>query len=116
MHELGLCEEILGATLRRAGGRRVARVRVRVGGHPVDAGVIDQGFRMAAAGTAAADADIDVVVEPPGRCRACGHLAPATDPMALLACPRCQSLDVEATGEDWAVLESITFHDGSPRT
>ncbi len=36
MHELGLCEAIVAATVRRAAGRRVTAVRVRIGGVDVD--------------------------------------------------------------------------------
>lgn len=110
MHETGLCEAIVAAALRRAGGRPVAGVRVRVGGHPVDPRVIDQGFRIAAAGTEAAGAEVDVVLEPlSARCRTCGRDSPATDPLALMACTRCGGLDIEAVGEDRVVLESITY-------
>jgi hydrogenase nickel incorporation protein HypA/HybF len=110
MHEMGLCEAIVEATLRRADGRQVSGVRVRVAGHPVDQAVIDQGFRMAAAGTQAEHAAIDLVVEPlAARCRACGYKTSGTEPLAMVACSRCESLDIEAVGEERVVLESITF-------
>jgi hydrogenase nickel incorporation protein HypA/HybF len=110
---MGLCETIVETVLRAAGGRQVSSARVRVGGHPVDPGVIDQGFRMAAAGTSAAGAAIEVVVEPlTVHCRDCGADAPVASAMDLTACSRCGGVDVEVTGAEYAVLDSIAF--GAP--
>lgn len=109
MHELGLCQGILEAALRRADGRAVRAVRVRVGGHPVDPAVIDQGFRLAALGTVAEQARLELVQEPSlARCRDCGATAPA-DGLALASCRACGGVDVEVIGDETAVLESITF-------
>ena len=109
VHELGLCAAVAEAVLRRAGDRRVRAVRVRIGGHPVDPEVINQGFALAAAGTVAEHAAVDVVMEPMSvHCRSCGHTAPSDDPLATYACPGCGGLDIEVTGEDRVVLESIT--------
>ena len=109
MHEMGLCEGIVEAALRRADGRRVTAVRVRVGGHPVDPDVVDQGFRLAAAGTLAEEASLDLVQEPMRlRCRRCRRDAPVEDHLAMVACPRCGALDIELTGDDRVLLESIT--------
>lgn len=46
MHELGLCEDILRAVLKRADGRRVRACRVRIGGHPVDPDVIETNIQV----------------------------------------------------------------------
>ena len=114
MHEMGLCEAIVEATLRRANGRAVKTVRVRVGGHPVNPGVIDQGFRLAAAGTVAADANIDLVMTPPTvHCRGCGAHATVADAFDLAVCAQCGSVDVEVSGTDEVVLESITLKQGA---
>jgi len=114
MHELGLCEAIVEATLRRARGREVTAVRVRVGGHPVDDAVIEQGFRLAAMGTVAENADLDLVCEPVMlRCRMCGAASPVLDGANLAACPSCGAIDVEVTGEENAVLESVTVVPGA---
>ena len=108
MHESGLCEALVEATLRRAQGRRVSAVRVRIGGHPVDPAVIDQGFQVAALGTLAEGASVDVVVDPMTvRCNGCGQASPVTDAMSLAACPRCGGIDVEVDGHEDATLESI---------
>ncbi len=114
MHELGLCEAIVAAVLKRADGRRVSGARVRISGHPVDPGVIDQGFRMAAAGTPAADALVEVVHEPASvRCRGCGESSTAAAVPNLVVCPRCGGLDIEVAAGHEAVLESITVDESA---
>ncbi|GIH23243.1 hypothetical protein Aph01nite_15530 [Acrocarpospora phusangensis] len=121
MHETGLCDAIVQAILHRAEGRRVTSVRVRVGGHvgghEIDPAVIDQGFRVAAAGTPAQDADVEVVIEPLSvRCRGCSREAPAVDASTLVACPRCGGVDIEVNGGTEVHLEMIVFEptEGKP--
>jgi hydrogenase nickel incorporation protein HypA/HybF len=105
-----MCEAIVGATLRRAAGRRVTGIRVRIGGHAVDRDVVTQGIQLAAAGTPAADLAVDLLLEPMSvRCGNCGRTAPVTDHLAMVACPACGGVDVELTGSDEVVLESITY-------
>jgi hydrogenase nickel incorporation protein HypA/HybF len=110
MHELGLCEDILHAVLRRADGRRVRAARVRVGGHPVDPDVIETNVQVAAVGTPAEDLRVDVVSVPSNlRCRSCGHVADAGDALALVACRGCGGVDIAYDSEQHeVVLESIT--------
>jgi hydrogenase nickel incorporation protein HypA/HybF len=117
VHELGLCEGIVEAALRRADGRRVRAVRVRLGGHPVDSAVIQQGVQVAALGTVAEDMRVEVVMDPAiARCRDCGAQAPVTDAVALTACSQCGGIDVEVTGTEDAVLESISLDRPEERT
>lgn len=110
MHELGLCEDILRAVLRRAEGRRVRAARVRIGGHPVDPDVIETNVQVAAAGTPAEGLRVEVVSVPSTmRCRDCGASADAADAFALVACRHCGGIDVAyETEEHEVVLESIT--------
>lgn len=106
---MGLCDAMVQATLRRANGRRVHGVRVRVGGHLVDREVIAQGFRLAASGTVAEDAEVDLVLDPMTlECASCGRRAPVNDHLAMVACPGCGGLDITLSGMEGAVLESIT--------
>jgi hydrogenase nickel incorporation protein HypA/HybF len=107
VHELGLCEGIVEAVERRAAGRRVTGVRVRVGAlHRVSGPAFDQAFSMVSMGTVAEDAEVDLVVVPVGiACRACGRLSESED--AHAACPGCGSPDVEVSGGDELTLESI---------
>jgi Zn finger protein HypA/HybF involved in hydrogenase expression/hemerythrin-like domain-containing protein len=115
MHELGLCEAVADAVVRRARGRPVAWARVRVGGHAVDPEVIAQGVAVAAAGTSAEGMDLQVVADPArARCRSCGAEAPVTDALALAACSRCGGIDVEVTGAEHAVLEAVGYRPAAP--
>ncbi|RFS87441.1 hydrogenase maturation nickel metallochaperone HypA [Actinomadura spongiicola] len=109
MHELGMCEAIVEAAVRRAGDRKVRAMRVRVGGHPVDPEVIEQGVRMAALGTVAEGAGVDLVLEPLRvHCRRCRAETPVNSAVALAACPACGAVDVTSAGHENVVLESIT--------
>jgi len=114
MHELGMCEAIVDAIERRAGQRPVAHVRVRVGRlHHVHPEAFDQAFAMAAAGSVAEDASAELVMLPVrGRCHACHADFEAEDSFGYgyrEACPKCGGVDVEMTGGDELVLESIEY-------
>jgi len=62
MHEVGLCEGIVDAALRRAAGRRPTSVRVRVGGHhAADREALEQAFQVLTIDTELADAALVVV-------------------------------------------------------
>lgn len=107
MHEFGLCEAILESVERRAAGRKVARVRVRIGTlHRVVEPALEQAFSLVAIGTVAENAAVDLVVIPArARCDGCGAEAEVSDPLAV--CPACGSLDVALSGGDDLILESI---------
>jgi hydrogenase nickel incorporation protein HypA/HybF len=110
VHETGLSEAIVGAALRCGNGRRITAVRVRVGGHPVDPAVVTMGFELAATGTAAEGAELELVLDPMSvRCNQCGHTGVANDHLAMVVCTDCGSLDIELDGNDEAVLESVTL-------
>jgi hydrogenase nickel incorporation protein HypA/HybF len=115
VHELGLCEAIVAATVRRAAGRRVTGVRVRIGGHAVDPDVMAQGIQLAAAGTVAENVAVDLVLEPMRfSCRDCGRVGPIEDHLGMVACSRCGGIDIDVTGTDDVRLESITVDAGAP--
>jgi hydrogenase nickel incorporation protein HypA/HybF len=117
MHELGLCEGIVDAVLHRARGRRVSGMRVRIGGHVVDDAVLRQGIALSSAGTVAAGAEVDLVLEPMQvRCGGCGVESPVRDHLATVACPRCGGVDVEVIGDEEVILESIVVEaaEGEP--
>jgi hydrogenase nickel incorporation protein HypA/HybF len=107
MHELGLCEEILEAVERRAAGRRVTRVRLRVGTlHRVAELALKQSFSLVADGTVAEGAAIDLVVVPiRATCAACRQATEADE--VPVACAACGSTELEVIGGDELVLESI---------
>jgi hydrogenase nickel incorporation protein HypA/HybF len=109
MHELGLCEDIVAAIEQRAQERPVARVKIRVGRlHHVHPEAFAQSFAMAAAGGVVDGADADLVLLPvTAHCRACGLDTEAEE--LIYSCSACGSFDVELTGGEELVLESIEY-------
>jgi hydrogenase nickel incorporation protein HypA/HybF len=109
VHEFGLCEGVLEAVQTRAAGRPVAGIRVRCGvRHAVDPDTMAQAFGFVAAGTEADGAAVEVVTVPATlTCRDCGAASETTDQLAV--CPRCGSANVELTGGDELVLESVRY-------
>ncbi len=109
MHELGLCTSIVDAIERRAGERPVAAVRVRVGLlHHVHPEAFELSFAVAAMGTVAEDASADLVLIPvQARCGSCGHSWLCD--LVPVACPQCEAMQVDLTGGDELVLESIEY-------
>jgi len=116
MHEYGLCEGVLETVRQRAGGRKVAGIRVRFGvRHAVVEESLVQAFSFVAAGTEAAGAVVELVTVPATiDCRDCGLRAETTDVLAL--CPRCGGDDVTISGGDEMTLESITYEPASPQS
>lgn len=109
MHELGLCEDIVHAIEARAGERPVARVRVRVGRlHHVHPEAFEQSFQVAAVGSCAEDAAAELVLLPVrSRCQSCD--AEAESGELPLSCSVCGGVDLELTGGDELILESIEY-------
>lgn len=110
MHELGLCSSIIEAVERRAGERRVARVKVRVGRlHHVHPDAFEQSFAIAAMGTVAEGAGADLVLLPArARCGSCGSESEGDE--VPVFCPACGGSGMEVTGGDELMLESIEYH------
>jgi hydrogenase nickel incorporation protein HypA/HybF len=109
MHEFGLCEGVLAAVRQRASGRKVAGIRVRFGvRHHVDQESLAHAFGVVAEGTEAEGAAVELVTVPATlTCRGCGFTGQTTDVLAV--CPRCAGDDVEISGGDEMVLESISY-------
>lgn len=109
MHELGLCAGVVDAVQRRAEGRSVVRVGVRVGVlHRVAPEAFEQAFAVAAAGTVAENAEPELVFVPvEARCRGCGAGFTSHDPMP--ACPHCTGLDVGTHGGEELMLEWLQY-------
>ena len=109
MHELGLCTSIVDAIERRAGERHVANVRVRVGRlHHVHPDAFDQSFAIAAMGTVAEQASAELVLVPvAAHCSGCDGAWECDD--VPLACPTCESVNIDLVGGDELVLESVEY-------
>jgi hydrogenase nickel incorporation protein HypA/HybF len=108
MHEIGYCEGVLDAVERRAAGRPVARVGVRVGAlHR-----FEQSFQLVEAGGVADGATTEVVTIPArASCRSCGADFQAAD--AAPACSTCGSPAVDVAGGDEVVLEWVEYRDSA---
>ena len=107
MHEFGYAEALRDVVERRAAGRPVLRIRVQAGVlHRLDQESLGQAFGMVAADGVAAGATIELVTVPLAvRCRACQAQAESQDPLPL--CLSCGSADLDVSGGDEFVLESI---------
>ena len=116
MHELGLCEDIVAAVEQRAGERPVARVTIRVGRlHHIHPEAFDQSFAMAAAGGVADGAAAQLVLLPVRvRCHGCDTEHQANELIAV--CPDCGGVDIELTGGEELVLESIEYRPSPSHT
>lgn len=114
MHEMGYCEGLLEAVERRAAGRRVTGVGVRIGAvHRVVAEAFEQSFQLAALGGPAEGATTTLVVVPVrAHCMDCRADFESTDPSP--ACASCGSLDVAAEGGDEVVLEWLQYAEAAP--
>ncbi len=103
MHEYGLAEGVLATVMRqRAGGRKVAGIRVRFGGEARRRRRIHgPGVQLRRRGYGGGRATIELVTvhEAPITCRDCG-LDGAETGDVLTVCPRCAGEDVQITGGD----------------
>ena len=119
MQELELCKGIVEATQRRARGRRVSAVRVRVAGPSLDLWELERAFYMLCTGTVADGAQLEVLTEASTvTCEDCGAQLPPADRTAagpttvvaaLVICPSCRSLVTQWAFHEGAVVESVTF-------
>jgi hydrogenase nickel incorporation protein HypA/HybF len=106
-----MCEAIIQAVERQAAGRRVAKVRVRVGRLlRVHEPALEQCFELVAQGTVAEGASIEMVELPVvTRCKGCGH-EDESDELALV-CPICTGSSLEVIGGEELLLESICLEE-----
>ena len=111
MHEVSLGEAILDAVERRAAGRKVRRVKVRVGTlHRVVGPALDQGFMMVSEGSVAEGAVLEMVTMPVTvTCRSCGEHHHSEE-MAF-ECLACGSPEVSYEGGEELILESLELED-----
>ena len=109
MHEFGFCEGILEAVQRRAAGRRVKRVTVRAGVlHRLARDAMQQGFAVAAIGSEAEGAILDLSFVPARWCcRLCQREAEAAD--INMVCSSCGGIEIDIRGGQEMILESIEY-------
>jgi hydrogenase nickel incorporation protein HypA/HybF len=109
VHELGLCESVLDAVEKRAAGRRVIALRVKIGVlHRVPRESFDSAFTVMSTGSVAQGAAVDFVVLPVRvHCRSCTLDSRADD--LLASCPRCGAAEFDSDGGDEVLLDSIAL-------
>jgi hydrogenase nickel incorporation protein HypA/HybF len=114
MHEYGLAEGVLATVRQRAGGRKVAGIRVRFGvKHAVVEESLAQAWSFVAEGTEAEGSAVTLVTVPATiSCQDCGLTAETSDVLAV--CPACGGENVEITGGDEMTLESVTYEAPAP--
>jgi hydrogenase nickel incorporation protein HypA/HybF len=111
MHELSIAEAIVGVAERHAAGRRVYAVDV-VTGHlrQVVPAALEFAFELVARGTTLEGAELRIKEVPAaGRCRRCG--AEAVLDGFPLACARCGGVDVEVTGGEELLVDSLELEE-----
>jgi hydrogenase nickel incorporation protein HypA/HybF len=111
MHELSIAESIVRIARRHAGGRRVARVDLRVGHlRQVVPSALEFAFELVAEGTAVEGAKLAMEVVPPaGTCRTCG--ARTTFGGFPFACAGCDGLDIEVTSGEELEVEALELEE-----
>ena len=118
MHELAICESVLRQVLAVAASqnvRSVARITLRIGPLAgVEPDLVRLAFPIVAAGTACADATLDIEVAPVEvRCQVCDATS-CVRPNRLL-CATCGTWRVRLISGDEMLLASIEVMD-APRT
>jgi len=115
MHELSLADAVVAIARDHARGRRVTSVEVKVGAlRQVVPDALVFAFELVAAGTNVEGAELEIE-HVPARVR-CARCDLESDVKAFpLACDRCRGLDVEITGGDELLVESIEL-DEEPLT
>lgn len=112
MHELSIAVDIVDvvvAEAKRYDARRVEAVTCRVGAmRQIVPAMLIEAFGIAAAGSPAEGAALDVQVVPATMtCRACGR---TSEPREIeLTCPHCGSVDVAIEGGDELVVASLSL-------
>ena len=112
MHETGLVEGIVDAVQRRASGRAVASVRVRIGAlHRAHQGPMDLAWEMVGAGTVVDGSNLELVEVPvTTTCGGCGRVDSGPDRVPY--CAGCGATGVQHAGGEDLTLESIEYRDG----
>jgi hydrogenase nickel incorporation protein HypA/HybF len=107
VHELAIAQSVVAIVDQHARGREVTRVWLRIGHlRQVVPSALEFAFELVSDGTAAEGAELRIEhVAATARCRACAHEAPLEAFPAV--CAACRGLDVEVTGGDELLVESL---------
>lgn len=111
MHELSIAESVVRIASRQADGRRVSKVRMKVGHlRQVVPSALAFGFELLAEGTSVEGADLEIEQVPAeGRCRVCGTQS-RLDGFPL-QCVGCGGLDLEVIKGEELLVESLELEE-----
>ena len=111
MHELSIADAVVAIASRHAGGRRVARVELKVGHlRQVVPDALEFAFGLVADGTPVAGAELVIEVVPAaGACRACGIESEL--PGFPLLCAGCGSADLEVVRGEELLVDSLELEE-----
>jgi hydrogenase nickel incorporation protein HypA/HybF len=111
VHELAIADCIVDIASRHARGRRVTKVEVRVGHlRQVVPDALSFAFELVAQGTPVEGAELALEQVPATvHCQACA--AEGTLTAFPACCPSCGSLDVEVTGGDELLVDTLELEE-----
>jgi hydrogenase nickel incorporation protein HypA/HybF len=111
MHELAIAESMVAIASNHARGRRITLVEVKVGHlRQVVPSALLFAWDLVAAGTPAEGSELRIEEVPAaGICRACG--AESVLAGFPLTCARCGGLDVEVTGGEELLVDSLELEE-----
>ena len=111
MHELSLAESVVRIACRHAGGRRVARVELKVGHlRQVVPSALEFAFELVAQGTPVEGAELALEEVPAaGLCRRCGSESELEG--FPLTCGPCGSLDIELLRGEELLVDALEVED-----
>ncbi len=114
MHELAVCQSLLGEVARIAadnGGGRVTTINLAIGPlSGVEARLLERAFTVARAGTCAAEAELVIAAMPiTVRCRTCGAVSEA--PANRLLCGACDDWQVDLVSGAELQITSLALVD-----
>lgn len=111
LHELSIAESVVGIASRQANGRRVTKVRMKVGHlRQIVPAALAFGFELVAEGTPVEGAELEMEQVPvEGRCHGCGaESRPGSFP---LQCPRCGGFDLKILNGEELIVESLELEE-----
>jgi hydrogenase nickel incorporation protein HypA/HybF len=111
LHELSIAESVIRIASRRANGRRVMKVQMRVGHlRQVVPSALTFGFGLLAEGTSVEGAELEVEQVPAeGRCRGCG-VESRLDGFPL-QCEGCGSFDLDILKGEELMVDSLELEE-----
>ena len=114
MHELAIAESMVAIASKHAQGRRITLVEVKVGHlRQVVPSALHFAWDLVAAGTPAEGSELRIEEVPAaGVCRACG--AESVLAGFPLTCAQCGGLDVEVTGGEELLVDSLELEEAEP--